>query len=78
MKRGDGLLGVPDSVVATSMTRMENKKGESSGIGGSWFSANSAAGGGGGDAVPLLREQTALLGMAVNYLKVIAENSSRK
>lgn len=73
MKRGDGLMGVPDSVVATSMTRVDPGKKDAGGAVGSWF----ASGGGDGEAVPLLREQTALLKTAVSFLKTIAENSRK-
>jgi len=79
MKRGDGLLGVPDSIVATSMTRLESTK--AAGAGKSAFFSSSSSGGGAGESAPLLpqlREQTALLSSAVGYLKVIAEASSRK
>mmetsp|Transcript_16427 Transcript_16427/g.41222 ORF Transcript_16427/g.41222 Transcript_16427/m.41222 type:complete len:222 (+) Transcript_16427:65-730(+) len=63
MKRGDGLLGVPDSIVATSMTRMEHGgKGAGSGFGG-----------GDSEIAPLLREQKALLQQAVGYLKIISD-----
>lgn len=69
MKRGDGLVGVPDSIVPVSMTRVEQQaKGSSS----SWFGS-----GGGGAAIPsevvgLLNEQNTLLKQAVGHLKTIA------
>jgi hypothetical protein len=54
-----------DSIVATSMTRMEHSgKGSASFFGG--------GGGGDGEIAPLLREQKALLQQAVGYLKTIA------
>jgi hypothetical protein len=62
MKRGDGLIGVPDSIVPSSMTRVERP-------------AKSAAGwapDGMSEMAPLVREQNALLAQAVSYLKVIA------
>ncbi|KAJ1621915.1 hypothetical protein T492DRAFT_1066181 [Pavlovales sp. CCMP2436] len=74
MKRGDGLSGVPDSVVATSMTRMEAKPKD---VGGSWFAGGSAAGGPGMRA----EEVSALLQKAdkvVSLLTVIAENTKPK
>jgi hypothetical protein len=73
MKRGDGLEGVHDSIVATSMTRVEPKPkslGESSSTSGGWFSGK---GPGGEEVQSLLKEQTTLLRTAVGYLKVIAD-----
>jgi len=73
MKRGDGLEGVPDSIVPVSMTRVEGK-----GKASSSYMANIFGGGQGGsdsEALPLLREHNQLLKQAVGYLKIIAEKS---
>jgi len=83
MKRGDGLAGVPESIVATSMTRVEkDSKAPVDRGSSSWFGAFGGGGAGdGSEAVPLLREQNVkldkqaeLLSQAVAYLKVIANH----
>jgi hypothetical protein len=70
MKRGDGLIGVPDSVVATSMTRVEQP---GKGVGSGWFGGGAGGGKDLSELGPLLREQTSLLQQAVGYLKIIAD-----